>query len=481
MKKIDFKNNMIARYTVTFIAFLFIFGSAFIGSIGDLGKSAVNVIGIFIGSLILWLTIGIDWPSLLCIFALGLVPEIGFNTVFSSSFGNTTYIFLLFTFICTYALSQTPFVKRIAIWFVSTKLAKKGPWYFICSFFAAVIFVGCFMSPSVLFVVLLPILEEILTIAKVEKGEKVGNMLMMGMAFTVSISSGMTTIAHVFPTLAMGALGGDISHGSYMLMAIPVGIVITVLMILIFRFILRPDVSKFDGIDISSMKAELPKFSAKEGVCLSVFFAVVLLWILPGILQNYLEFFKSIKKLGDAVPPLMGVLALSVITVDKKPVVNITEAMKNGIPWAGMIMCAGTLALSSALTNNAIGIKAFLESGLTEPLKNVSPILLLVLFVVWAGVQTNVSSNMVTATLVATVASSVLSGVTGVNVTAVVCLIGMMASFAFATPPSMPHIAIATGSGWSDTKSMLVYGGLLLVVSVVIACVVGYPLGVLLF
>ena len=125
MKKIDFKSNMLARYIVIAIALICIFGSSFIGQIGELKASAVNVLGIFAGSLILWLTIGIDWPSLLCIFALGFVKELGFNTVFSSSFGNTTYIFLLFTFICTYALSQTPFIKRIAIWFVSTKIAKK--------------------------------------------------------------------------------------------------------------------------------------------------------------------------------------------------------------------------------------------------------------------------------------------------------------------------------------------------------------------
>ena len=264
-------------------------------------------------------------------------------------------------------------------------------------------------------------------------------------------------------------------------MAIPTGILVTIFMILIFRFILRPDVSKFKDIDISEMKSSLPKFSGQEGVSLAVFSSVVLLLILPGVLKDYWVVFSYLKGLGDAMPPLLGVLLLCIITVDKKPIVNIADALKNGIPWGGMIMCAGTLALSSALTNNNIGIKAFLETGLTDGLANVSPILLLILFIVWAGIQTNVSSNMVTATLVSTVASSVLLGKEGINVVVVVCLIGMMASFAFATPPSMPHVAIASGSGWSDTKSMLTYGGIMLFVSVIIACVVGYPLGLLIF
>ena len=194
--------------------------------------------------------------------------------------------------------------------------------------------------------------------------------------------------------------------------------------------------------------------------------------------------------MGDAAPPLLGVLILCIVCVDKKdkegnvskqPILNIFDAMKNGIPWPGMIMCAGTLALSSALTHNAIGIKTFLETNLTQVLTNISPIILLIIFMLWSGLQTNVSSNMVTATLVSAVAVSVLSGLSSINLVTVVCLIGMMASFAFATPPSMPHIAIASGSGWSNTKSMLIYGGILLFISIIIACLVGYPLGTILF
>lgn len=35
-------------------------------------QSAMRVIGIFLGTLLLWLTVSIDWPSLLCMAALQL-------------------------------------------------------------------------------------------------------------------------------------------------------------------------------------------------------------------------------------------------------------------------------------------------------------------------------------------------------------------------------------------------------------------------
>ena len=85
---------------------------------------------------------------------------------------------------------------------------------------------------------------------------------------------------------------------------------------------------------------------------------------------------------------------------------------------------------------------------------------------------------MVTATLVSTVAFSVLSSInTTLNIAVVCCLIGMLASFAFATPPSMPHIAIVAGSEYSSTKDVLIYGSILMLLSVVCALLIGYPLG----
>lgn len=53
----------------------------------------------------------------------------------------------------------------------------------------------------------------------------------------------------------------------------------------------------------------------------------------------------------------------------------------------------------------------------------------------------------------------------------------MMASFAFATPPSMPHIAIIAGGESCTTKDILIYGGLLMIISIIVTLLIGYPLG----
>ena len=474
------KDNKIFRWIIIPLCVALCFVGRFIPPVLGLSTPAIQVLLIFLGSLILWLTIGIDWPSLLCIFALGFVEGLGFNTVLSKSFGNSTFIFLLFTFICTYALSKTSIIKRITLWFINTPLAKKHGLWFSFLFLLAVLLIGLFISPSVLFVVVLPILNEIFNIAKIERGEKIAKALLMGLGFTVSISSGMTPIAHVFPILAMEAANIEINALSYMLFAIPTGLVIFLLMFVMLFIIYRPNSNKLTNIDTSSLKLEVPKINKQDIITLITFLVVIILWIIPDLFKGFWpEFYKVMNGFTTAMPPILGTIVLCIVRVDNKPILKIDEAFKN-VPWSSLMMCAATLVLGVALTSDTIGIKSFLQTTLNNSLLSLDGIVLLIIFTSWAALQTNLSSNMVTATLVASVAASVLISINStLNFNAVICIIGFMASLAFATPPSMPHIASVAGSEYCDVKSVLTFGSILMCISIITILLIGYPLGML--
>ena len=481
--KTKLKDNKIYRAIIIPICLCLCFFGQLIPPINGLSSEAIGVLFIFLGTLILWLTIGIDWPSLLCLLSLGFINSFGFSKVISSSFGNSTFAFLLFTFICTYALSKTSLIRRIAISFVNLKLAKKNGYFFIFSFLFATLFLGLFISPTVLFVILLPILNEILDILKIDRQDKIAKVLMLGLGFSVSISSGMTPIAHVFPILAINAANLNISTFAYIGVALPSGLIIFILMYFLLILGIRPDVNKINYDEVSKLKESLPKLDKKDATVLSIFIVVLLLWILPSLFENIAPtFYQFFNKYGTVMPPLLGTLALCIIQIDQKPIIKIDEAFKNGVPWGSLIMCAATLALGAALQNGDIGLITYLENTFGPTLNSLPAIVLLIIFAIWAAIQTNLSSNMVTATLVATVASTVLiSTASPLNISATICIIGMLASFAFATPPSMPHIAIISSSQSCSTKDVLLYGLILMIISIVISLVVAYPLGTLIF
>ena len=408
--KTKLKDNIIFRSIIIPLSLILCFVGQFIPGTNGLSSEAFGVIFIFIGVLILWLTIGIDRPSLLCLFALGFIDNFGFNKVLSSSLGNSTFAFLLFTFICTYALSKTSLIKRIALTFINLKIAQKNSYLFIFFFLLGTLFLGLFISPSVLFVVLLPILNEIIAQLKLEKTDKVSKILMLGLGFTVSISSGMTPIAHVFPILAINAANLEVSTFEYIALAFPTGLVLFFLMYLLLIVCIRPKKDGLNFENVAKLKETTQKLDKKDIITLIIFILVLFLWIVPSLFEFiYYPIYEAFNKYGTIMPPLLGTILLCIIRVDKKPLISVEDAFKNGVPWGSLIMCAATLALGEAIKNEDIGLITYLQSTLGNSLVSLPALVLLIIFALRAAVQTNLSSNMVTATLVATVASTILT------------------------------------------------------------------------
>lgn len=448
-----------------------------------LEQAQTAIVSIFLGTLILWLNVSIDWPSILCLIFLSLIPKIGMNEVLKRSFGNNTIIFLIMTFILTYALSKTSYIKKTAYFLINSKLAKKGCWYFVTLFFLSVIFIGLFISPTILFMIYLPILKEILHVLDIDKKDKVSAMFMMGLVFCCGISSGMTPISHVFPIISISlvekALNTNISYVSYMSFAILVGMLAFIIMMLIFKFILRPDVKKIEIEKIKTKKIESEK---GERIILSVFIFVLFMWIVPSLIKPFssfvvLDMINFIERQTIVFAPMVGVCMLCIIHIDKKPLLSFKEAMSNGVVWSSIIICCATVALGSFLTDPDIGINQFLKDFLTPYLISFDSLILVSLFILWANIQTNLSSNIVTANLVTNVALLVLvNNNLGINEKALCCLIGMCASFAFATPPAMPCVAIGISEGYVKSKQMFLYGVLMMFVCFLLTLFIGYPI-----
>lgn len=472
------------RQTAVLLGLLCIVLGKVLPPVGGLSPAGMQVLGIFAGVLIMWLTIAIHWPSLLGIAMLATVPGLNLNKLLAVSVGNSTFSFLLFTFMCTYALSKTPFVKRCAIGFICSKIARKGSWWFLISYCASVLIIGMVMSPAVLFVIYLPILDAICQELQLKNKDSLTNSLVLGQLICAEMSCGMTPIAHVFPIMALGfyssATGRTIAYGDYMLFAVPVGVICFIALMLIFRFVLRPDMSKIANLDFDALQKTVPPMGKYEKTVLGICSLVVVMWIVPGFLKSsFPGIYQFFKVQGTAFPPLVGASLLCLLTLDGKPLLDFKEVVSKGVDWSSIIMAAGTLALGAAMTNKSVGITAWIISSIAPILQNASATMLIVFIIAWASIQTNVSSNMVTVTVVTAIAIPLCNATNGAVNTAVICaLIGMIASYAYATPPAHPAVALAIGSEKTTTGQVLKLGIAMMVIAIAVTVLVGYPLGV---
>ena len=417
--------------------------------------AAVQMLCIFVGSIWLWITSSIELGSVACLAALCLLPEVKPATVFSGSFGNATILFLIFSFVLTYALSATGVLRRVAVYFIDNRFAKKSTKHFIGAYFLSMLVIGSFMAPTTVFILYFSIVQEIFALLGLEKGDPLARNMMVGTGFFASISCAMTPIAHTFPLMALGyyetATGETISYIEYLKYGLPIGLILSAAAYLLLSGRIRGE------YDFSGVRFEHTAWTKKEVFSVIVFLCVVACWLATGVAPDALA---SLNALGTAWPAMIGCIVLAAFGC-----LNIREGFTKGVAWSAILLCSATLALGSFLTKDEYGIIPAVSDFMAPRLENF-PILLLI--VIFAVVMTNLISNIVTTTVSFNLFVPVLLTASLSSPVNATIAIGICASLAYALPSSIAHIALAGSSGWATSRDMLRYGSVMIVVSIAV-------------
>jgi sodium-dependent dicarboxylate transporter 2/3/5 len=88
------------------------------------------------------------------------------------------------------------------------------------------------------------------------------------------------------------------------------------------------------------------------------------------------------------------------------------------------------------------------------------------LIVAFTIIMTNFMSNIVTTTVSYNLMMPLVLATVVISPELTAILVGMCASMAYATPPAIAHVALAAGSEYCNTKTMLFYGGIASIMSI---------------
>ena len=91
-----------------------------------LTQEGLAVLGVFLSSLMMWITISIDWPCLITLFLLGLLPHFGFPAVFRGRLWKCDGCVPALAFCFVYPLSKT-FLSGAALWLLSRTALPERP------------------------------------------------------------------------------------------------------------------------------------------------------------------------------------------------------------------------------------------------------------------------------------------------------------------------------------------------------------------
>lgn len=489
MTKTNENRFAIGRTTLIICSILFMFGSKLVPPMFGLSNGGFQVLGTLIGGVLL-LLIDTGWSVALIFFSLCIIPELGMTTVLTSSLGSSTIFFFIFCFAFSWILAERGIAKRIAIGLMTSKIGRKGPWWTITMLFAACFLVACFLSSTLSFMIFLPIIYKIFEAVgcKQEEDSEFTSLLIAGVVICVCVAQCATPIAHTITIFGMNSYqnytGEIMDFGTYVLICMPVAVLVVTAWCLIARFLWNPDVSLLESLDHDILAEECGPMGKGEKITAGVYVLVLLGWIVPGF-SRYLspELYANLfSKIGDAYPPLIGLLVLCFFRDEnKKHIINYGDAMKS-VSLNTIMYLAAVLALSAAVSSKEIGISDWMASTLGTFFNGVSPIVFTVLIVTGCILLTNFIPNMVVVTLGISIAMPVVSTMYAGQISPlmVAALITAAGSYAYATPSSCPTAAVACGTGWIKQGLLFKWGMVSAVTAIVFSCLVGIPIGILL-
>lgn len=407
-----------------------------------LTTDGVHLLGILVPTIYLWITVGTDWVSLLAMIALVMtgVMTNGANyyaSVYAGSMGNFIIVTVIACMALSAVLGSTGVIEKIATWFITRKFVQGKPYAFLSMFMLSYFIIGTFMEATAVCIMYIGLAKTICDKLGYKKGDKFYTVMMAGLYWGDAVVSAGSPISHVLPLLliaaAAPALGVTISFGQWLMVGIPFEILAYIIMMLIFRFIWKPDTDKFQTYDIEEMKKASPPLSAQGKITSCLFALVVVAWLFPqfgaGIWPAAVTYLNSV---GACVPPVIALALVYVIHVDGKPIANFSDSVKS-IPIGLLIFTACVTVLGAAVNLENCGLSVWMSNLLSPALSGMPTIVIMTLLVLAAVVISQFMSDTVTMYLIYAIAIALL-GNSGINMPAFVIIVGIGAIMGLLTP-----------------------------------------------
>ncbi len=442
----------------------------------------VHAIGAAVATVYLWTFVATDWTSILSVLLFAVAGVMPFDELLKT--GVIPVLFIVTMSAVTIPLNKTGFIARVINWFVSRKIIKGRPWLFFTFYFTAIYIIGCFLDVAAVCLIATPVAREICREIGYEDDSKFASTMYLGIIWYSMWGYAATPIAHTVGIIVMGLVtattGTTLSMLDYMKVGIPSTIVLGIMSFLVFKFIVRPDVSKFVDYDPTKRADTFSKKLSKgERLSVIVFCFIVFAFLFPDIFANTLpEASAFVASMSINAPAIVGIAIMYLLKDEKGERLLDFSKSVNEIPWGAALLVLGMFVMAPCLTADATGIKVWFANLLTPITNDMSSWVLLALVVAtFCAVFTNfMSCNAISNIAYSLVAPIAIALAPVVNVFALAMVVCVAANIGIMTPAASAASAVVLGSG-ASAKDAMKYGTLMIPLGVLVCMVIVYPLG----
>ena len=485
-KRLGGKRKSDAAYWInTGITIALMWGIGFLSPWGSLSPLGMKVLGIFIGLLYGWTTIGFVWPSLMGVIALGLSGYQTVPQVLSAGFGaaqNTVVCFFLFVFAAY--MDRIGLSHIIANWFISRKACIGKPYVLTLMIFIAAYVLGATISLFTAILLLFSIFYNMCDTLGYKKLEKYPVAVLCGIVYSAMLGFALFPFkaVQILVLSSLGTVSGGmtVDFAQFTLTMFAVTAVCLALYMAIMKYIVRPDVSNFDGVGDIFEDLRNVKMTQEQKIAAGFLIFFMIEMFIPSVLPKTWAITQVFANLSIPGSLALVLMLMAMLKIKGKVSFNYQDCATLGTNWEMIIMFVATMPVSAAMSDKNVGVITFLVELLSPILTNFSGIAFCIVFLTLAAVLTQVAHNLVLAALLTPILYQ-FSIQLGADPLLMCTLFSFAIATAVATPGGSATAALMFTNDWIGRGNSYKYGWLMAGLSLLVTIVIGLSFGSLVF
>lgn len=467
-------------YVSLIITVVLMFGFKLLPPFATLTPLGMSVVGIFLGLVWGWSTIGLIVPSILGMVAFGFTSLFANVTAaFTSGIGNQNTLIILMTFGILGILQVTGISKWLALKIVSWKIGRGRPWVLACLLMFAGYALQALTCSMAACLLVWNIFYNICETSRIEKGPYT-QFVVFGIILGAILSGQLFPYSWVVLTLtdAFTEVSGlpAPAFGPFVVWNFIIHMLVLAFFFVCGRFILRVKAPQLDK-DMEIEKTE--PLDVFQKASLAGLAAFIVLLTLAGLLPastGLSAFLNKFSVVGTASVILVILLGLNFRRC--KP---LEVYMANACNWGLLFTVACVSILSSAMGDASTGIMEWVQAALGPVFGSANPIVFLILITLIPALLTNVLNNLVMGVIFVPI-SYTFGVALGLNPTVLCVMVINLVSVATITAAGCQPAAILHGnSEWITSPQAAKFGVFATLASWLVNLCIGYPLGLLFF
>lgn len=416
------------------------------------------------------------------------------KTVSAMYFNHLIFLFIG-GFLMAFAMERWNLHRRIALRILI--LFGVSPGRIMFGFMLATAFLSMWMSNTATAMMMVPIALSIILKLEENLGAKATRRYSAGLLLSIAYSAsvgGIATLVGTPPNLSFARIASiifprmeEISFADWFLFALPVTVLIFFAAWGLLYFLFKPK-KKWENLHLNDFRKEyslLGPAKSEEKIVLFLFSVLALLWIFRAGFEiqsvkipGWSQLFQTPAFINDGTVAIFMALLLFVIpskTERGERLMNWETA--NRIPWGIVLLFGGGFALAQGFVDS--GLSVWFGEQLAG-LGKMEPIILTLANVSLMSVLTELTSNVATTEMILPILAG-LAVTIQIHPLLLMIPATLAASLAFMLPVATPPNAIIFGTNRVKIKQMVKAGILLNVAGIIVATLVMYFWGTLVF